>query len=161
MATNFASYQDEHPDDPPPAAESASNTRFSDNDWEAEEGGLPLSGDRRSQGPTSGSSGARGGFGNGLGADERSVDPYNTSLPMRLEIEAVAAYVGLPPAGGALLLMFEHKNDYVRFHAWQSSLVFTVLFVSHFSLAAVGARLLTKALFRSCISSSRSRESSV
>ena len=55
------------------------------------------------------------GFGNGLGADERNPDPFSTSLPMRLEIEASLAYLGLPPAGGAILLMMEHKNDYVRY----------------------------------------------
>lgn len=59
-------------------------------------------------------SSARGGFGNGLGADERNPDPYSTSLPIRLEVEACFAYLGLPPAAGALLLMFEHKSDYVR-----------------------------------------------
>jgi len=37
----------------------------------------------------------------------------------------------LPPAGGVLLLVLEHKSDYVRFHAWQSSLLFTVLFIVH------------------------------
>jgi len=29
------------------------------------------------------------------------------------------------------LLVFEHKSDYVRFHAWQSSLVFAALFIIH------------------------------
>lgn len=37
----------------------------------------------------------------------------------------------LPPAGGVVLLLFEHKSDYVRFHAWQSSLVFGALFLLH------------------------------
>lgn len=50
---------------------------------------------------------------------------------MRLDYEACLAYLLLPPAGGALLLVFERKSDYVRFHAWQSSLVFGFLFVSH------------------------------
>ena len=93
---------------------------------------------------------ARGGFGNGLGADERNPDPFTTSLPVRLEAEASLAYLALPPAGPAILLMMEHKNDYVRyvstnfeitamgsnlranrFHAWQSALLFTCLFVFH------------------------------
>lgn len=59
------------------------------------------------------------------------------------------AYVLLPPAGGVLLLIMEHKSDYVRygggwcsrlwgrvvlmkvdrFHAWQSSLLFAFLVV--------------------------------
>merc|ERR1712093_219391 len=36
-----------------------------------------------------------------------------------------------PPAGGVLLLVMEHKSDYVRFHAWQSSLLFSAMFVLH------------------------------
>ena len=51
------------------------------------------------------------GFGN---MEERNPDPYSTSLPIRLEIEAALAYLALPPAGGAILLMLEHKSDYVR-----------------------------------------------
>jgi uncharacterized membrane protein len=55
----------------------------------------------------------------------------------------------LPPAGGVFLLLFEHKSDYVRyvnehwegsvgiagwflrnrFHAWQSSMLFSAIFV--------------------------------
>lgn len=30
-----------------------------------------------------------------------------------------------------VLLIFEQKSDYVRFHAWQSSLVFSTLFIVH------------------------------
>lgn len=48
----------------------------------------------------------------------------------RLDWEAAMAYILLPPAAGVLLLITEHKSDYVRFHAWQSSLLFTFLAVS-------------------------------
>ncbi len=47
------------------------------------------------------------------------------------QLEACLAYLVLPPAGGVVLLLFEHKSDYVRFHAWQSSLVFGALFLVH------------------------------
>ena len=30
-----------------------------------------------------------------------------------------------------VLLLFEHKSDYVRFHAWQSAMVFSALFLLH------------------------------
>lgn len=30
-----------------------------------------------------------------------------------------------------MLLLFEHKSDYVRFHAWQSALLFSALFLVH------------------------------
>lgn len=42
------------------------------------------------------------------------VNLFETSLPMRLDYEAVMAYVLLPPAGSVLLLLAEHKSDYVR-----------------------------------------------
>lgn len=58
------------------------------------------------------------GFGNRRGVDvddaRRNVDLFATSLPMRLDVEAVMAYVALPPAGPAVLLVLEHRSDYVR-----------------------------------------------
>lgn len=39
---------------------------------------------------------------------------FETSLPMRLDYEAILAYMLLPPAGGVFLLVMEHKSDYVR-----------------------------------------------
>jgi len=64
---------------------------------------------------------------------------------MRLDYLAMLAYVLLPPAGGVLLLIFEHKSDYVRFHAWQSSMLFTVIFILHLALA--WSRFLSWTLF--------------
>lgn len=61
------------------------------------------------------------------------MDPFETRLGIRMDYEACLAYLALPPAGGVVLLVFEHKSDYVRFHAWQSSLLFAFLFVSFFS----------------------------
>ena len=34
-----------------------------------------------------------------------------------------------------MLLLLEHKSDYVRFHAWQSSMLFTAVFVLHLLLS--------------------------
>ncbi|KAH8146464.1 uncharacterized protein LAJ45_09410 [Morchella importuna] len=68
------------------------------------------------------------GWGSG---DRETVNQFETSLPIRLDWEAVMAYVLLPPAGGVLLLIMEHKSDYVRFHAWQSSLLFAALVILH------------------------------
>ncbi|GAP91755.1 putative UPF0132 domain-containing protein [Rosellinia necatrix] len=59
------------------------------------------------------------------------VSEFDTSLGLRLDYEAVLAYVGLPPLGAIVLLILERKSDYVRFHAWQSSLVFTAMFILH------------------------------
>jgi uncharacterized membrane protein len=43
-----------------------------------------------------------------------------------------------------VLLLFEHKSDYVRFHAWQSAMLFSAMFVLHiiFSWTAVVSWLL-------------------
>jgi len=60
---------------------------------------------------------------------------FETSLPIRMDFEAMLAYLLLPPAGGVFLLLVEHKSDYVRFHAWQSSMLFTVIFVVHMIFA--------------------------
>lgn len=52
----------------------------------------------------------RRGFG---GRDD--VDLFETRLGIRMDWEACLAYLMLPPAGGVLLLIFEHKSDYVRY----------------------------------------------
>lgn len=98
----------------------------------------------------------RGGFGSVGRGEVRGLDVFATSLPLRLDYEACLAYLLLPPAGGAFLLLFEHKSDYVRcatsssrssfhqrpetddrhrFHAWQASLAFTFLFAVHIILS--------------------------
>ncbi|KAF2727163.1 hypothetical protein EJ04DRAFT_517433 [Polyplosphaeria fusca] len=62
---------------------------------------------------------------------EDTSEMFQTSLGLDLKYEACLAYLLLPPAGGVLLLILEHKSDYVRFHAWQSSLLFAFIFVVH------------------------------
>ena len=73
-----------------------------------------------------------------------SASIFETSLGMPLRIEACLAYLLLPPAGGVILLLFEHKSDYVRFHAWQSALLFTAIFLVHiiFSWTAIISYIL-------------------
>lgn len=67
----------------------------------------------------------------GFGTAREDVDMFTTSLGLRMDYEACLAYLLLPPAGGVLLLVLEHQSDYVRFHAWQSSLLFAFMFVVH------------------------------
>ncbi|KAF1932829.1 uncharacterized protein M421DRAFT_1413 [Didymella exigua CBS 183.55] len=67
----------------------------------------------------------------GFGAAREDVNMFTTSLGLRMDYEACLAYLLLPPAGGVLLLVMEHQSDYVRFHAWQSSLLFAFIFVVH------------------------------
>ena len=60
-----------------------------------------------------------GGYGNtGFGRDVEgghvSLGAFQTSLPIRMDVEAMLAYLLLPPAGGVFLLLTEHKSDYVR-----------------------------------------------
>ncbi|CAI7648119.1 unnamed protein product [Penicillium bialowiezense] len=71
------------------------------------------------------------GFGRDVEGGHVSLGAFETSLPISMNIEAMLAYVLLPPAGGVFLLLAEHKSDYVRFHAWQSSMLFAALFVVH------------------------------
>ncbi|GAA98362.1 uncharacterized protein L969DRAFT_93040 [Mixia osmundae IAM 14324] len=49
-------------------------------------------------------------------------DAFETTLGLRTDVEAAMTYL-LGPISGLIILMTEHKNDYVRFHAWQSSLL--------------------------------------
>jgi hypothetical protein len=53
---------------------------------------------------------AVGGFGGG----REDVDMFETRLGLRMDYEACLAYLLLPPAGGVLLLVLEHRSDYVR-----------------------------------------------
>jgi uncharacterized membrane protein len=78
------------------------------------------------------------------GRGER-LNEFETSLPLRMDFEACLAYLLLPPAGGVLLLVLEQKSDYVRFHAWQSSLLFSAIFVVHLIFA--WSRFLSWVLF--------------
>ncbi|KAK4235706.1 hypothetical protein C8A03DRAFT_17583 [Achaetomium macrosporum] len=83
---------------------------------------------------SNGGGGGGGGMGDylsSLGAREGMVSEFDTSLGLRLDYEACLAYLAVPPLGAILLLILERKSDYVRFHAWQSSLLFTALFVVH------------------------------
>ncbi|KAK7911882.1 hypothetical protein PG985_014363 [Apiospora marii] len=71
---------------------------------------------------------AGGGYMSSAGA---GVSEFDTSLGLRLDYEAAAAYLAIPPVGAILLLILERSSDYVRFHAWQSSLLFTAIFIIH------------------------------
>ncbi|KAI3645163.1 hypothetical protein MP228_011327 [Amoeboaphelidium protococcarum] len=63
---------------------------------------------------------------------------YETALPIRIDIEAALCYA-LGVFSGILFLVFEYKNAYVRFHAYQSSLVFVTMLLFHliFTLASL------------------------
>ncbi|OAP63418.1 hypothetical protein AYL99_02645 [Fonsecaea erecta] len=79
------------------------------------------------------------------GNRDQSLEAFETSLPLRVDYEAMLAYLLLPPAGGVFLLLFEHKSDYVRFHAWQSSMLFSAIFFVHLVLS--WSRVLSWMLF--------------
>ncbi|PHH61654.1 hypothetical protein CDD81_8065 [Ophiocordyceps australis] len=65
------------------------------------------------------------------GAAETHMSGFDTSLGLRLDYEACLAYLALPPLGAIILLILERNSDYVRFHAWQSALLFTALMILH------------------------------
>jgi hypothetical protein len=52
--------------------------------------------------------------GRGFGGGREDVDLFETRLGIRMDWEACLAYLALPPVGGVLLLVLEHKSDYVR-----------------------------------------------
>ncbi|KAL8675827.1 MAG: hypothetical protein Q9186_007572 [Xanthomendoza sp. 1 TL-2023] len=65
---------------------------------------------------TDDSRGHDGSFGNtNLESGRANINLFETSLPLRLDYEAMLAYLLLPPAGGVFLLLVEHKSDYVRY----------------------------------------------
>lgn len=58
---------------------------------------------------------ANTGFGRDVEGGHVSLGAFETSLPVRMDVEAMLAYLVLPPAGGVFLLLTEHKSDYVRY----------------------------------------------
>ncbi|KAG4102341.1 hypothetical protein H8356DRAFT_1650351 [Neocallimastix lanati (nom. inval.)] len=67
----------------------------------------------------------------GNGEQNIRINRYETAVPMRIDIEAACTYV-IGGVSGIFFLILETKNDYVRFHAWQSSVLFCVLMVINF-----------------------------
>ncbi|KAL1971200.1 hypothetical protein VTN77DRAFT_152 [Rasamsonia byssochlamydoides] len=128
---NFAPYQDESPE-----VERALSPPVPD----AYRSPPPVPTLSQSPGPLPHPNHFGGGFGNtGYGRDVEggrlSLGAFETSLPLRVDYEAMLAYLLLPPAGGLFLLLVEHKSDYVRFHAWQSSMLFSTIFILHLLFA--------------------------
>ena len=120
---NFAPYQDESPEveralSPPlpdvhgPKSPTFRSPRTTPPVPTLSVGGLPSS---NHIGGSAGN-GAHGstGFGNDLEGGRLSLGAFDTSLPLRVDYEAMLAYLLLPPAGGVFLLLVEHKSDYVR-----------------------------------------------
>ncbi|KAL6907267.1 hypothetical protein GGI43DRAFT_257351 [Trichoderma evansii] len=69
------------------------------------------------------------------GAFPAEISEFDTSLGIRLDYEASLAYLAIPPIGAVILLILERNSDYVRFHAWQSALLFTAIMVFHLLLS--------------------------
>jgi hypothetical protein len=118
---DFAPYQDTSPEtartlSPPPTDRRSSS--FSPRVRSPAPLSPPLQGPSRGANPWAPISGpsAQGiGNVNNLEAGRGRLDEFETSLPIRLDYEACLAYLLLPPAGGVLLLVLEHKSDYVRY----------------------------------------------
>lgn len=139
---NFAPYQDESPEIEralsPPVADAH---RAKSPNYRSPRASPPVAGFADASGLPSpsqfaGASGpsSRGGHGHGHGNENENgrtsyfsgdvesgrggrsgLGAFETSLPIRMDFEAMLAYILLPPAGGVLLLLFEHKSDYVRY----------------------------------------------
>jgi hypothetical protein len=67
-----------------------------------------------SPGPSAVTGGIGLGSGGGYNRRDGVVNEFDTSLGIRLDYEAVLAYIGLPPLGAIILLILEKQSDYVR-----------------------------------------------
>jgi hypothetical protein len=131
---NFAPYQDESPEVEralsPPLGDA---NRFKSPILGSPRGSPPIPGAQPGGLPSpSHFAGANqihdGGQGNhGYGRDVEggrwNLGAFETSLPIRMDVEAMLAYLLLPPAGGVFLLLLEHKSDYVRYRNAQESII--------------------------------------
>ncbi|RKP24152.1 hypothetical protein SYNPS1DRAFT_17572 [Syncephalis pseudoplumigaleata] len=78
------------------------------------------------------------------------VNKYETSLPLRVDVEAALVYL-LGCFSGVFFLICEQKNDYVRFHAWQSCLIFAPLTLVYVIFALISSVLATLLLIASIV----------
>ena len=115
---NFAPYQDESPEverafSPTlPGAKSPPNVRSPRGSPPVP--GVASPGHFAPPGPIATSGLGNTGFGNDVESGRWNMGAFETSLPIRMDYEAMLAYLLLPPAGGVFLLLVEHKSDYVR-----------------------------------------------
>lgn len=113
---NFAPYQDESPEverafSPPPNNNNLRSPRGSP----PAPGVLPSPSHFAGEGHIQTSGHGNTGFGPDVEGGRWNLGAFDTSLPIRMDYEAMLAYLLLPPAGGVLLLLVEHKSDYVRY----------------------------------------------
>lgn len=118
---NFAPYQDESPEierafSPPGTGSNVRSPRESPPNPYSHYPGGSSSNQFAGTGRIQTSGYGNTGFGNNdLEGGRLSLGAFDTSLPIRADVEAMLAYLLLPPAGGVLLLLVEHKSDYVRY----------------------------------------------
>lgn len=118
---DFAPYQDESPEveralSPPP------NNHLRSPQSPPIAGPLPSPSHFANEGQyttQSGGLGSTGSLGPDVEGGRLNLGAFDTSLPIRMDYEAMLAYLLLPPAGGVFLLVFEHKSDYVRYAVGQ------------------------------------------
>ncbi|KAI8912978.1 hypothetical protein DFJ77DRAFT_466190 [Powellomyces hirtus] len=78
--------------------------------------------------------------------DAERVNKYETSVGARIDIESALCYA-LGCVTGILFIIVETKNDYVRFHAWQSIMTFTSLLLVQFFFSLFSAMGMVWFLF--------------
>lgn len=123
---NFAPYQDESPEverafSPTPAdphrtkSPTVGSPRGSPPIPGFSSNGLPSPSHFAGSGHVATSGHGNTGFGPDVEGGRWNMGAFETSLPIRMDFEAMLAYLLLPPAGGVFLLLVEHKSDYVRY----------------------------------------------
>jgi hypothetical protein len=68
----------------------------------------------------------------------QAIQDWITTLPIRMDIEAALAYV--PPVG-LFFLIRELKSNFVRFHAYQASMVHLGILLLHFVIMFISGVL--------------------
>jgi uncharacterized membrane protein len=133
FASQFAPYTPP-PDDPSSIATTSKpsvrpwfpvHTSSLNNDTSYQSGGIPTFN-------TSAAGGARA-----AEEAEGNANQWETRYGMRVDVLAATAYV-LGPITALVLLIMETQNDYVRFHAYQSALLLTPLYIVRIFASLLG-----------------------
>lgn len=130
---NFAPYQDESPEVEralsPPLGDAnrfkspiLGSPRGLPRSPSAQSGSLPSPTHFAGANRIHGGGQANQGYGRDVEGGRWNLGAFETSLPIRMDVEAMLAYLLLPPAGGVFLLLLEHKSDYVRYICGQKSI---------------------------------------
>jgi len=135
LASQFAPYTPP-PDDPPHASTTTSSRPTARPRFPVHTSSQNVATSYQSGGIPTFNTSAAGGAGAAEEA-EGNTNQWETRYGMRVDVLAAAAYL-LGPVTALALLIIETRNDYVRFHAYQSALLLTPLFIIRIFASLLG-----------------------